>query len=88
MAVCSSAVSRWTSKEHFLERTRELLSLERSEQMEEEATVHRSMSLDALEKRGVCCRRLEVAATLTGLFGRTVEALTVHPPFWTHFHGL
>lgn len=57
---CAMAVVDWTSKEHFLETTAELLRIEREEERQEQAEAFQRASLDVLEKRGVCLRKLEV----------------------------
>jgi hypothetical protein len=66
------AVKDWTSLEHFIQVNEELLQLERADEAKEQANIFSKLSLESLEKRGVCLRRLDVLASSTGLYGRTM----------------
>lgn len=59
----------------FVEKTLELLNLEREAEITEATAFYDSADNSALEKKGVCLSKLIVFSRRTGLYGRTLLTL-------------
>ena len=70
--------------EEFVSRQKELLALEREAELEEAAQLLEGVPLRELCQRGLALQRLSIAATRTGLYGRTLVTFTSVSEFPAH----
>ncbi|XP_077978180.1 DNA-binding protein SMUBP-2-like [Glandiceps talaboti] len=61
--------------QEFIAKTRKLIELERSEEIEENRQIQETLSAKELQRRGVCLLKLQIKSTKTGLYGRTLVVL-------------